>query len=271
MSVSPSGGKVLSITYEANPVIDLFDFDRCTGDLNNWIQVHQPSGNWFWGYLGSSFSPKEKYFYVSTLDTLYQYDLSATNIFNSSTSIFVNPLILPTRNGEIGFHQLGPDNKIYIAFSYRTYYPNNDYDSLNMHLSVINEPDSGGLSCNFSPFSFYLGGRRCFTGLPNMPNYNLGALQGSMCDSLSDTNELPSFQYTLSAYPNPSKEKFYLYFSDIREQIKSLTVTDILGNEVYNTTANISEINLSAQAAGIYFSKAITKSGRTYVVKLVRE
>ena len=49
----------------------------------------------------------------------------------------------------------------------------------NTHLSVIAEPDSSGLASMFQPYSFSLGGRRCFLGLPYMPNYRLGPLEAT--------------------------------------------------------------------------------------------
>ncbi|MBK8846993.1 MAG: hypothetical protein IPO27_10775 [Bacteroidetes bacterium] len=62
---------------------------------------------------------------------------------------------------------------------------------INENLSVINEPDSLGAKCDYQPFSFYLGGKRTYYGLPNNPNYELGPLLGSACDTLS-----ASMQYT---------------------------------------------------------------------------
>ncbi|MBL0341881.1 MAG: hypothetical protein IPP71_13640 [Bacteroidetes bacterium] len=48
-----------------------------------------------------------------------------------------------------------------------------------MTLSVINYPDSLGTACGYSPFSFYLGGKRTYYGLPNNPDYDMPAIAGS--------------------------------------------------------------------------------------------
>ncbi|MBK7886914.1 MAG: hypothetical protein IPJ86_06280 [Bacteroidetes bacterium] len=83
-----------------------------------------------------------------------------------------------------------PDDKIYISTFDENYswpYPDTStaFTTINSNLSVINQPDSLGLACDFQPFSFYLGGARTCYGLPNNPDYELGAWVGSPCDTLS--------------------------------------------------------------------------------------
>jgi len=92
----------------------------------------------------------------------------------------------------VSFGQLekGPDGKIYMANVYDTDFPNITFDSLNRYIGVINFPDSIGLSCNFEPYSIYLGGRRSFYNLPVHPNYELGPVVGSICDSLTSEIEI---------------------------------------------------------------------------------
>ncbi|MBK7888294.1 MAG: hypothetical protein IPJ86_13715 [Bacteroidetes bacterium] len=86
--------------------------------------------------------------------------------------------------------ELAPDGKIYISSSYFGLgsgwpYPPTCWNFINENLSVINQPDSLGLACDFQPFGFYLGGARTYYGLPNNPDYELGAWVGSPCDTLS--------------------------------------------------------------------------------------
>ena len=64
-------------------------------------------------------------------------------------------------------------------------YPDSVRNIYNENLSVINYPDSVGTGCNFQPFSFYLGGKRTYIGLPNNPNYDLAKDSGSICDTLT--------------------------------------------------------------------------------------
>lgn len=52
-------------------------------------------------------------------------------------------------------------------------------------LVLVTNEDHSQASYDFQPFSFYLGGKRAYCGLPNNPNYELGPLTGSVCDTLT--------------------------------------------------------------------------------------
>lgn len=60
--------------------------------------------------------------------------------------------------------------------------------------------------CNLSLFNFYLGGKRTYWGLPNNPHYEIGALWGSSCDTLTNgvIREIIEKKY-FKVYPNPFK------------------------------------------------------------------
>ncbi len=186
MVASPNGDKIVCVNGEG--VKELFDFDRCSGTLSNCVALSNSDV-----YYGCSFSPNGKVLYVSSFDasgtgSIYQYDLTATNISSSKFTLYS----LNNNQYSIGQHELGPDNKIYITTLYPNF-PSAVFDTLNMFLSVINSPDSLNTACNFTPQSFYLGGNRSYYGLPNNPNYELGLLIGSSCDSLP-----PAVNFTTS-------------------------------------------------------------------------
>jgi PKD repeat protein len=67
---------------------------------------------------------------------------------------------------------LAPDGKIYINSNNRCSY-----------LHVINEPDSLGLACEVCQHCVDLPSVNAFS-MPNFPNYRLGHLEGSPCDTL---------------------------------------------------------------------------------------
>ncbi|MBK8846508.1 MAG: hypothetical protein IPO27_08220 [Bacteroidetes bacterium] len=69
-------------------------------------------------------------------------------------------------------------------------FPDSVHNYINENLNVINEPDSD--NCNFTPFSFTSVAKRTYYGLPNNPNYELGRLYGSPCDTLQWTNLTPA-------------------------------------------------------------------------------
>lgn len=185
MQISPNGEKL--IVCGAN-VIDLYNFDRCTGTISNWEylgdSLNTPTGN---GYYGCSFSPNSQLLYLSNIDSLFQYDLNSPNIRNSKLLLFS-----PNCADSCGFgqHQISSNGKIYIANESGPFFGNYIYNLYNMSISYIENPNVVGLSCNFVYLGQYLGGKRSFFGLPNIPNYSLGPLAGSACDTLASVHEL---------------------------------------------------------------------------------
>ena len=194
LKFSNDGSKLVST--DANHFIDLFDFDRCSGLLSNPQIVHQRQVTTLNGaFWSSEFSPDETKLYLTTIpygnndsiSCLIQFDLQAPDIQASMDTLQIS--LAPYA---YGFLKLAPDNRIYLAsrsdasdceFFYlycdTTYYPEI------MNLSVIHQPNELGALCDFRPYSFYLGGHRSYHGLPNNPNYELGPLAGSSCDTLT--------------------------------------------------------------------------------------
>ncbi len=271
MIFSKNGSKLGAVGFG---IIDVFDFDRCTGNIYNWINLSPSIAGWpYDNYYGASFSPDETKFYVSRWGSnmnvwggeLFQYDLLAPNVLSTKTQIFSTngrPYVFP------GQHQLGPDDKIYIATEYYNYQTFEEWDSTDMSLSVINDPDSLGLSCNYSPYSVTLGGRKCKLGLPNMPNYNLSALQ---CDSANsiDKNEV----LKIAALPNPSFGLFKINYSSIGDAKSNVIIYDAFGKEIKQVSlpagSTSVDINLSDFNNGIYFCHLIENGSIQQTEKLM--
>jgi hypothetical protein len=192
----------------------IYDFDRCTGQisLNKVIHTEDPNGQYPF-FFDACFSPNDSLLYVSSEPSLSTMDTTQQYIFqlklwlqNPYPFRFVvyNP-IYPLASFGL---RLAPDNNIYIATANR-YYGGYPYDSTYYpveatYLSVINEPDSIGVACDFQPFSFYLDGKRVYLGFPNNPNYDLPALGGSICDTLGYPNTVDEIsEEKWLAYPNP--------------------------------------------------------------------
>ncbi len=175
LNFSPTGEKL--INADGVDLIEMFDFDRCTGLLSNPVTIHPAGGplnyNLTWS---TAFSPNGNVLYVSSSkDTnyLYQLDLTAANIYASRIDLdtFYRPPVSP------GALKLAPDGKIYFSCAYDNginfNYPYADsmYNYVNMNLSVINYPDSLGTACGYAPFSFYLGGKRTYYGQVHNRDY----------------------------------------------------------------------------------------------------
>jgi hypothetical protein len=180
ISFSPQGNRLLLVTYTG--IIDVFDFDRCTGTLSNWdslgtLAPNLPGPD---NYYGCSFSADGTKIYVSegtdspVLNRIFQFDLTAPDVRGSKTLIYTAP-----NSVMLGQHQLGPDGKIYIT----QFHPNDSLNPANFALSVINDPNQVGLACNFSYLSLNLKGRRTTGSLPNLPNYNLPPMVAQVAEA----------------------------------------------------------------------------------------
>jgi Secretion system C-terminal sorting domain len=263
--VSQNGDKMAHALIDGN--LQLFDFDRCTGSFSNILQLGAPSfASTHDGYYGCSFSPRGNYLYASYWsDSLFQFDLNAPDIAASRQLLATVPNTI--YNFTFGQHALGENNKIYISIQSAT--PTGNMDSLETHLTVINDPDASGSLCNITPFSFSLNGRKTLWGLPNFANYNLGPISGSICDSLTvGLDEYQKYPGT-SIYPNPSSAKFTVKLNNTNNG--NFIISDFAGNIVQRGvfSGNTFNLDLEDVSSGIYILKIVNA---TYVntVKLIK-
>ena len=223
--------------------------------------------------LSAAFSPNDSILYTTTtvpLHALYQYDLTAPNILNTSTLISVLP---NTNSVGPGFLQLAPDHKIYWGHQYYNLpttfffpYPDTIYNLYNMNLSVINNPDSLGAACNFQPFSFYVGGARIYYGFPNNPDYDLAADSGSICDTITvgiATNELPK-NSKLYIYYSPVLKTAFINADGLTGKKYVITIADLQGHLIYRSNGKLEghyythDFNAQTFADGLYIISLIT-------------
>jgi hypothetical protein len=255
MCFSKNGDKLLF--WSVNGLLELFDFDRCTGLLSNYrLITNIPSINY--RYFGGAFSPSGNYIYTSTNNLpsdVYQYDINAVDI--SASRITIASVDTPTYVG--GQLRLAPDDKIYWAcvwndgshFNYP--YPDSAFTGTTMNLSVINNPDLPGSACNFTYYNFYLGGTRTYAGLPNNPDYSLGSISNSICDTLSSVNFLNPF-VAISISPNPFTENVHIEQLDHSAEGHVFRIFDSMGRMVYSNRikSEYETLNLSFLPSGLY-------------------
>ena len=198
--------------------IDVFDFDRCTGMLTNREQFYSPFAATT--IKGLSISPNSRYLYLSSDYYILQYDLQAATIASTIDTVAVwdgfrdevYPLIVT-----FWTHQLAPDGKIYISTGNGTHY---------MH--TIDNPDISGVGCNVRQHSVRLPAF-AFRTLPNFPNFRLGAVAGSVCDTLGYSATSPQKAQVLKVFPNPTSG--ILHIENLPPQAR-VVVYDALGREV---------------------------------------
>jgi hypothetical protein len=216
---SPDGSKFAY--YWGQHELEVFVFDRCAGMFSDpaFIIVPDPKPG-----SGVAFSPSSRYLYVSSVQDVYQYDTEAPDISASMVHIaewdgFYSPS--PPFATLFDIAQLAPDGKVYIATGNGT-----------QHLHVIHNPDEPGLACNMEQHGIAL--PRYFTNsLPNHPNYHLGPVDGTVCDSLGINNSVSEVEMAaaLRTYPNPSEEAFTLAYA-VQSMAGELELRDAAGRVV---------------------------------------
>jgi len=89
---------------------------------------------------------------------------------------------------------------------------------------------------NFQPYSFYLGGKRTYWGLPDLVDYDLPALGGSICDTLGLPNQVGQTQLTiskLSVFYHSDWQTAFINADGLLGKNYSLHIADISGKEVF--------------------------------------
>jgi hypothetical protein len=182
-----SGEKVFSISGNkfATPINDqvgVFEFNRCNGVITGLSNFFTGNNNNVFNNLFSyslEFSPNEQFLFVSNNScpsncyySIYQFDLLNNIGYMHSWGMHPDTSVVSSWQ-----MQFAPDDKIYISITDNRYLNSTFPFENSNYLSVINYPDSLGLSAGFEKFKLYLGDSSYVSlGLPNFPNYNLGAL-----------------------------------------------------------------------------------------------
>ncbi len=242
---SPDGSKFAYYWGEAGEDLDIFQFDRCSGQFFD--PIYAPISDYDGG-IGAAFSPNSRFVYVSSIYDVYQFDTQAADLAASMVQIAhwdstYSPF--PPFATLFDIAQLAQDGKIYISTG-------NGTDKLH----VIHDPDEPGLACNMEQHGIALP-RYFSNSLPNHPNYHLGPIDGSVCDSLGITNGLNEsmLQEAVQAYPNPSSGAFVLSYPE-QPGVGELEVRDLNGRLVQRERipawSQVHRVELEGEAAGLY-------------------
>ncbi len=251
---SPDGTKFAYYGDLQSGDMDIYDFDRCTGLFSNTVQVPIPDAN---NMAGVAFSPNSRYVYVTSVLDVNQFDTEASDIAASMVHIaHWDSTYSPSPPFATLFDiaQLAPDGKIYIGTG-----------NSGLRLHVINNPDEPGLACNMVQHGVVLP-RLNINSLPNHPNYFLGPLAGSPCDTLAlgvaplSLGEGPGVR----AYPDPSPGTFTLSYP-AQPTVGEMEVRDMAGRVVLRERlpqwSTVHQVELAGQAAGMYQCKLTWPKG----------
>lgn len=256
--------------------IDIFDFDRCTGQLSNFAGFIDGDGS---GtqlehiYQGAAISPSGQYLYVTpshwTQKYVYQFDLLAANVLASKNTVYHYPDTGLYAGLSLAIHKTGPDGRIYMSKGEG--YPVYRNDTMTQSIDVILYPDSQGVACAYSPNHLKLdSGAFTVYGFPNMPDYRVGPDVGSICDTLPlKVSTTTTKELVIEIFPNPSFGIFNFALKNKNDAINEIIVYNSVGKKIVTTT--YSSIDLSKQHAGLYYYRCSTINKKVYKGKIVKE
>jgi len=247
LNFSPDGTKFITTTYD-NPInrnsyLVVSDFDRCSGLFSNTQTIHLSSGSYLWGL---AFSPSGDFIYAHNSGYIFQ--------INSST------LSVDTVAIYDGFISGFPPNccatsfwNMYLAANGKIYITSG---SSVQHLHEMNYSDSAGVACDVQQHNISLGMWNLRT-VPNHPNYYLGPLTGSPCDTLTNLYESTEHDFRFSVSPNPNNGEFKIMYLLPQNQKGKLEVFDVNGRKVYEMNlpkwSTMQYVSLPARASsGVY-------------------
>ena len=215
--------------------VDFFSFNRCTGLLDNFERLILNSATE--RPRGLAISSNSMYAYLATNLAYYQIDLTESpkqlNLIQERADTVSTPFL----------GQLAPNGKIYFCAW-----------GAHREMHIIHNPNEEGIACNIEQGGLLLPTYNNGT-IPNHPNYRLGRLIGSPCDTVySDATSIVNTNSEIENFsisPNPTIDNINFSISDRYKYI----ITDWLGREIRFgvTTIGDNQVDVSNLTSGIYF------------------
>jgi PKD repeat protein len=197
---SPDGN--ILVRYEVGHGAYIYHFNRCTGEFNNFAESIILPGTHLGG--GVSFSPNSRFFYLISNTYILQFDTWDVDIPSTMDTVAIfngyeHPDV-PTFTANFFTSQLGPDGRIYINTTLTT-----------KALHSIERPNRKGAACKVLQPGLLLPFINVYT-MPNYPNFRLGPIDGSPCDTLGyDNHPLADFRYE---WPDSTQHPLLVEFID---------------------------------------------------------
>jgi len=231
--------------------LQVFDFDRCTGELSN-LQTYDFSDividEWFTDFTPFSLSPDGKQLYMVKTNAEnfqirenFQFDLETQTVTVISDSL--------------GIFCLTPNLKHMLGGSCCVDYtptPNVPY------ANILKKPNEAGIGAEFIPYYYELPIYGFITHPPNQANHLLGPMDGTICDSLglNDETAIKEIkQFSFNLFPNPGQNELN-FTTDLPLPINAI-IRDNHGKIVfennYNTQTFSITSGLSKLKSSLYF------------------
>ncbi|MBK6730271.1 MAG: T9SS type A sorting domain-containing protein [Bacteroidetes bacterium] len=247
--------------------VNLYNFDRCSGYLSHLYTIDSIFiGNNSDAIYGLEFSQLGAKLYITKAGEagkgyIFQYTIDSISDIKATQQIIYIQDETGTNEKYLDQLQIALDGKIYIAMV--------DVLITTTHLCVINEPELTGMACNFDTLTIDAG-NEIILGLPNMPNYNLGVMEKSGCDTIGTTAINTINNNAIQLYPNPAHN--YIYLKQAPQGLVQIHIADIYGKEVlYVNQQSTDVINISTLPSGLYFITITQENAMLITQKLVVE
>ncbi len=240
-----------------NSYIVTANFDRCTGLISNDTAIQLTYGNYLWG---TAFSASGNKLYTCSSSRVFQIDTDSLTVDTVATyDGFISPPGQSCCATSFWNMYLAANGKIYITSG-----------SSVQHLHEMNYPDSAGVACDVQQHALDLGSYLHLRAVPNHPNYNLGPVVGSVCDTLSVGLSEPAHDFRFSISPNPVSDGV-VKLTYILPQNKAgvLEVFDLTGQRVYSQQlppwSTLQFMQLPELSSGLY--TCVIRSGNEKTTK----
>jgi len=260
-SFSLSGEKFAFTIYDdsltRNSSVVISDFDRCSGVFTNTQVVPVTTGMYLWGL---SFSPSGNFVYTNS--SVYIFQINTTTLQVDTVAVYDGfSFPIPSAATTFSNQYLAANGKIYLTSGNGV-----------QHLHEMNYPDSAGLSCDVQQHVVSLGVWH-FRAVPNHPNYNLGPVAGSICDSLSVGIEEQNHDFRMGLSPNPTQNGFVkLVYLLPQNQPGELSIYSITGQLMYRQNlppwSSLQQLDVSDLSGGLY-TCVLTSGGYRTATKLI--
>jgi hypothetical protein len=262
---SPIGDKM--IRFYPHEAIGLYHFDRSIGFFTGYDTIHIDFGNFISFDGGCAVSPNGRYLYVTAVTKAYQFDLWASDISATQTTIatwdgFKDPIAI-----SFWLCQLGPDCKIYVIGGGDTRY-----------YHIIHNPDEPGLACNFEQRGLVLP-TPSGASIPYFPNYRLGPIDnpGVPCTATVSVSPplVQPLKNTVQLWPNPATERITIGFaftdaSVTHQVLLTNAVGQVVGDFQLSGAEGEMNVSIAHMPTGIYYytvsgSYAPGTSGKLFI------
>ena len=258
LTFSPDGNKFAYFRYQPN-ILDesviILDFDRCTGIFSSPVVIPVTLNQFLWGL---AFSPSSDFIYTCTSNNVFQINIDSLTIDTvASYDGFISPPGQTCCATSFWNMYLAPNGKIYLTSG-----------SSVQHIHEMNFPDSAGLACDVQQHAIDLGSYLHLRAVPNHPNYNLGPVVGSVCDTLSVGIEEQEYDFHFGISPNPTESgivKFvYLLPQNKSGDLSVYSIMDQLVHKQYlSPWSSLQLMDMSDKSCGIYTCVLTSGTHRT--------